>query len=40
VEENGQVVAVRLYMGDDDDEAHDEEGFVTGFDSDSDDSEE
>lgn len=34
MEENGQVVAVRLYAGDGDDEENDEEGFVLGFDSD------
>jgi hypothetical protein len=32
VEENGQIIAVRLYLGDDADEENDEEGFVTGFD--------
>jgi hypothetical protein len=32
VEENGQVIAVRLYAGDEDDEDNSEEGLVTGFD--------
>jgi hypothetical protein len=38
VEENGQVIAVRLYAGDEEDEENDEEGFVTGFDTDEEDS--
>jgi hypothetical protein len=32
VEENGQIIAVRLYAGDEEDEKNDEEGFVTRFD--------
>ncbi|KAF2427525.1 hypothetical protein EJ08DRAFT_662829 [Tothia fuscella] len=34
VEEDSQVVAIRLYAGDEDDEVDDESGFVKGFNSD------